>query len=233
MKAKKKKAICEDGFKNRIIKMNSSLLTAIEDAANHHVFISPGNTKTGNIPSVSLLPVVDCGNCKMCSRFCYDLRNDCFMNSVISTRANNSAIYRTDPRRYFGEIEAWLSLYYPRAFRWHIGGDIKDAFYLDRMIRIAEKFPNIKFLAFTKMFDLVNERHEDIPENLHIIFSGWVGQKMNNEFGFPSSHPLFYDGQTSAHDGAKLCTGNCTECLKENRLCWNLGKNEEVVFPVH
>lgn len=228
------KEIGENGFKNRIIKMNSVLLEILnKDVANRHVFISNGNRKTGVIPSVSLLPVIDCGNCKICSHMCYDLRNDCFMNTVVATRATNSAIYRNDPQRYFDEIDAWLTINYPRAFRWHIGGDIKDAFYLEQMIRIAEKFSDIKFLAFTKMFDLVNEYHERIPANLHIIFSGWVGQKMNNEFGFPSSHPLFADGKTSAHDGAKLCTGNCTECLKENRLCWNLGANEEVVFPVH
>jgi len=26
---------------------------------------------------------------------------------------------------------------------------------------------------------------------------------------------LFGDGRTSAHDGALLCTGNCTECAKK------------------
>ena len=43
------------------------------------VRFSTGNRKTGaNVPSVSLIPVADCGNCKVCAGGCYDVRNVCF-----------------------------------------------------------------------------------------------------------------------------------------------------------
>ena len=86
------------------------------------------------------------------------------------------------------------------------------------------------------MFHVVNgyvNNGNIIPTNLKIIFSGWKGLDMPNPYNFPSAHPLFPDGSTSAKDGAKLCTGNCTQCLSENRLCWNLKKGEEVIFPAH
>ncbi len=228
--------ISEDAFSNRIARMKDYLKSALENVDNLHVFISGGNRKTGIIPSVSLLPVIDCGNCKICSHSCYDLRHDMIYKEGINTRATNSAIFRKDPDRYFREIEAWLTLNNPHAFRWHIGGDIKNATYFRGMIKVAKNFPDIRFLAFTKMFNLVNAELTEgnyLPGNLQILFSGWPGQRMINVYGLPSSHPLYPDGTTSAHEGAKLCTGNCTECLAEKRLCWYLKTNEEVVFPLH
>lgn len=201
-----------------------------------HVSISTGNSKLGAIPSVSLIPVLDCANCSACGHSCYDLRHDLIYKAGRIARVTNNLIYTCAPQRYFREIKAWLTLNFPRAFRWHIGGGIKDVFYYHQMIHIAETFPDIKFLCFTKRFNLVNQEYAKgniAPDNLRIIFSGWKGQKMPNPYGFPSAHPLFSDGTTSAHDGAKLCTNNCTECLHEKRLCWTLGNNEEVIFPAH
>lgn len=85
------------------------------------------------------------------------------------------------------------------------------------------------------MFDVCNEYLDEgnvIPENMHILFSGWLGLKMDNRHGFPEAHPIFESG-TSAPEGTRLCTGNCTECLKEDRLCWSIGKGQAVGFLAH
>ena len=225
-----------ESYNKRTNSLKAVLATAITNVENLHVKISAGNRKMGAVPSVSTLPVLDCGNCSACRKSCYDLRNDCLYNTVKNSRAANSAILRKAPDRYFAEIEDWLGKHQPNAFRWHVGGDIKDEHYLSEMCRLATAFPDTKFLAFTKMFGVVNKFHADgnvIPENLHIMFSGWVGQKMENPYNHPTTHPIFPDGRTSAHDGAKLCTGNCTECLKENRLCWNANNGDEIVFTAH
>lgn len=145
-------------------------------------------------------------------------------------------IFDTSPARYFREIDAWLTFNYPRAFRWHIGGDIKSSSYLEGMVDIAEKHKDISFLAFTKMFNIINEYLDSgrsLPSNLKIIFSGWTGLDIPNPHNLPSAHPLFADGSTSAKDGAKLCKGNCTECLSKKLLCWSLKPGEEIVFPTH
>lgn len=164
-----------------------------------------------------------------------DLRNDLIYKEVIKTRAINSAIYHEDPERYFKEIDGYLDYRFPRAFRFHIGGDIQDKWYLDKMCEIARKHKDTKFLAFTKMFDVCNEYLDEgntIPENMHILFSGWLGLKMDNKHGFPEAHPIF-ESETSAPEGTLLCTGNCTECLKEDRLCWSIGKGQAVGFLAH
>ena len=228
--------VLKDQFFKRRIKVLQDCVGSVLDVDRQHVRISVGNKKLGNIPSISLLPVLDCGNCSHCAKSCYDLRNDMIHNKSRNARAVNSLIYATDPERYFREIDAWLTYSCSRAFRWHVGGDIKSTEYLSSMVKIAVKHKDVKFLCFTKMFHIVNEyvhAGNDIPSNLKIIFSGWKGLDVPNQYKFPSAHPIFPDGSTSAKDGAKLCTGNCSQCLSENRLCWNLKKGEEVIFPAH
>ena len=76
------------------------------DVENAHVKLSYGNRKTGAlVPSVSLIPIADCGNCKVCARGCYDVRNVCFQKNVQWARANNSAIYEKASDKYWAEIE--------------------------------------------------------------------------------------------------------------------------------
>lgn len=208
----------------------------IKDIDRLHVRISESNAKMGLIPSISLLPVIDCGNCGCCAKSCYDLRHDMIYPQSIMARSINSMIFDTNPARYFREIDAWLTFNYPRAFRWHIGGDIKSSSYLEGMVDIAEKHKDISFLAFTKMFNIINEYLDSgrsLPSNLKIIFSGWTGLDIPNPHNLPSAHPLFADGSTSAKDGAKLCKGNCTECLSKKLLCWSLKPGEEIVFSTH
>lgn len=100
-------------MKNRLSKAQAAYENALENVENLHIKISEGNTKLGAIPSVSLLPVMDCGNCAICAKSCYDLRNDMIYKEVIKTRAINSAIYHEDPERYFKEIDDYLNYRYP------------------------------------------------------------------------------------------------------------------------
>lgn len=173
----------KEGMKTRLSKAQAAYENAVENVSDLHVKISEGNNKLGAIPSVSLIPVMDCGNCAICAKSCYDLRNDMIYKEVIKTRAINSAILHEDPERYFKEIDGYLDYRFPRAFRFHIGGDIQNKWYLDKMCDIARKHKDTKFLAFTKMFDVCNEYLDEgnvIPENMHILFSGWLGLKMDN-----------------------------------------------------
>lgn len=209
---------------------------ALADVRGLHISVSSGNSKLGVIPSISLMPVIDCGNCAACRKSCYDLRSDLIYKQTIWSRAANSAILHADPERYWRELDAWLTLYYPRAFRYHVGGDIIDNDYLRHMVDIAHKHSDIQFLVFTKMFRVVNaycNGGNEIPGNLHIVFSGWPGLPMCNPHNFPTAHPIFADGETSAPDGARLCTGNCTACLSSKTMCWTLNRGEAVVFPAH
>ena len=207
------------------------------DVESAHVKFSYGNRKTGAmVPSVSLIPVADCGNCKVCARGCYDVRNVCFQKTVQKSRANNSAIFKEDPERYFEEVEAGAK--FLRFFRWHVGGDIKDYNYLGHMVGIAERNPRCEFLAFTKMYDVVNEWLENVgefPKNLHIIFSDWRGAEFENPYNLPVSSPLWADGTKGPHctDDVHMCEGDCTACASVNGGCWSAGKGSTILFEAH
>ena len=54
-----------DVFKNFVARGRESVKSVGEAFRKKHVFISQGNKKVGDIPSVSLFPVIDCGNCHM------------------------------------------------------------------------------------------------------------------------------------------------------------------------
>ena len=183
----------------------------IKEVDKLHVYIAKGNSKTGDaVPSVSLIPVYNCPNCKACQKLCYDLRNDCCYPGCRAKRAMNAAILEADRDRYFKEISEAASM--QRFFRWHIGGDIINADYL-----IVNDYLDAK----------------ELPKNLHIIFSAWVGQEMDNRHNMPTSNPLFADGSTTAHDGAVYCSGNCTECARTGCGCWTMKSGDEVIFPAH
>lgn len=135
----------KEGMKTRLSKAQAAYENALENVSDLHVKISDGNTKLGAIPSVSLIPVMDCGNCAICAKSCYDLRNDMIYKEVIKTRAINSAIYHENPERYFKEIDGYLDYRFPRAFRFHIGGDIQDNGIL---IRCARLLASIRIPSF-------------------------------------------------------------------------------------
>lgn len=233
-KAKNIGKISEQNFTKRMKEMVDKKNEYIKVVDTLHVYIAKGNSKTGEfVPSVSLIPVYNCLNCAQCRELCYDLRNDCCYPGCRDKRSVNAAILEADPSRYFKEISEAAKEF--SFFRWHIGGDIVSYEYLMGMIMVATQNPHCEFLAFTKSFDIVNTYLDkyNLPKNLHIIFSAWVGLEMDNRHNLPTSNPLFFDGRTTAHDGAVYCSGNCSDCAKTGTGCWTMKNGDEVIFPAH
>ena len=88
---------------------------------------------------------------------------------------------------------------------------------------------------FTKQYDIVNNylEHHRLPKNMHLIFSAWKGLEMPNPYNLPEAHVMFRDGTTTASDGAKFCSGNCTVCSIEKKGCWTLQKGSQILFAEH
>lgn len=233
--AKDIKPIKIEAMKTRLAKMVNARNEYAKDLEDIHVYISSGNRKTGfSVPSVSLIPVADCGNCSSCSRLCYDLRNDCIYNGVTSTRAKNSALAHNAIDRYFFEIKKACKAF--RFFRWHIGGEILNAAYLAGVLDVAVCNPHCTFLIFTKRYDLINDyisNGGEIPSNLQVIFSAWPGAKMVNPYNMPVSSPLFVDGSHAAGPDPISCPGDCSNCAVMGSGCWTLKRGQGVVFAAH
>lgn len=104
------------------------------------------------------------------------------------------------------------------------------------MVEIAKRNKHCEILCFTKKFSIVNgflEAGGIIPNNLHVIFSGWKNLQMENPFSLPEAHVRYRDGTTTAKSNAKECGGNCTECAITDGGCWSLKNGEQVVFNEH
>ena len=199
-----------------------------------NVKISAGNSKLGNIPSVSLPSVVTCRNDCDCYTKCYARKFENMRPSVKNAYRHNYDLLTESPDIYWREVEA--SIMMSRFFRFHVSGDIPDYTYFTHMVDVANRNSHCEILCFTKKYGIVNrylEHNETIPDNLHIIFSGWKGLEMDNPFLLPEAHVRYKDGTTTANLDAKECGGNCTECLLTESGCWLLKQGEQVVFNEH
>lgn len=198
------------------------------------VSISSGNKKMGEIPSVSLPAIETCRQCD-CFKKCYAKKIARLRPNVAAAYQRNLRILKDDPAKFWNEVSEKIRV--SRYFRFHVSGDIPDEDYFCHMVSLAEENPQCQILCFTKKFEVVNsylrKHNARLPDNMHILFSGWPGLKMDNPFNLPEAHVRFRNGFTTASASAVECGGNCTCCAVTDAGCWTLGKGEQVVFNEH
>lgn len=195
--------------------------------------LSKGNSKMGSIPSVSLPAIKTCRQCA-CQEKCYAYKLERLRPAVRNAYQHNLEVLLKEPETYWREVEA--SVMMSRFFRFHVSGDIPTQEYLANMVAVAGRNSHCEILCFTKRYEMVNEfieKNGELPSNLHMIFSGWIGLDMVNPFSLPEAHVRYRDGSTTAREDAIECGGNCTECALTEGGCWNLQKGQQVVFNEH
>lgn len=196
------------------------------------ISISPGNSKMGAIPSVSLPPIVTCPNGVPCAKKCYANRIARRYPNVRNAYQKNLDILGDNWDGYWEQVRQAVKT--TRYFRYHVAGDIPNAGYFKEMVITARQNSGTMFLAFTKQYDIVNNYIDimgNIPENLKIIFSEWEGLTVPNPHDLPTSAVIF-KGQMPA-DNWKVCGGNCFECACRGVGCWELKKGETIAFYEH
>lgn len=196
------------------------------------ISISYGNKKMGDIPSVSLPPIITCAKNCPCAAKCYAAKLCRIYPTVRAAYNRNLDILENDFSSYWLQVKAAASV--TRFFRYHVSGDIPNAAYLEKMVETAEELPHTEFLAFTKRFDIVNDYINffgDLPENLHIIFSDWKNLDMPNPYNMPVAHVIF-KGENPLPDW-KICNGNCAACAVAGQNCWSLKNGEHIAFYEH
>lgn len=189
----------------------------------YKVSISKGNEKIGETINVSLMPVASCPAGVPCARKCYARRICARRPNIHQAWRKNWKIVQENMAEYFGQIEEALKKARKKEyFRWHVGGDIPSQEYLEGMKELARKFPQTKFLVFTKNFAL---DFSNIPSNLVIVASEWGQYKAPAEL--PRS--IFWPKGTEKPAEGFVCPGNCETC----RYCWYMKSGEAVVFAEH
>ena len=206
-----------------------------------HVYVSNGNGKMGKVMNLSLPPVLSCRDDAPCVKDCYAMKSYRMYPVVRNAWDSNLKIWKGDKEYYDWEspgearaffensLKAQLRSQKPRFFRWHVGGDIPDARYFMMMMVVAERFPQTRFLAFTKQYDIIAESKMVPPSNLSIVLSAWPGYTLNN----PKELPIAWmqDGtETRIPRYTIECPGNCEAC----GMCWSLGElGVDTMFHKH
>jgi hypothetical protein len=190
-----------------------------------------GNTKLGNIASVSMPPGISCPKGIPCFKeeLCYALRLYKQYKETANCWDTNFEVATKYSDAYFTNTNILLAEHYlkTKLFRWHVSGDILNQSYLENMKAIGRTFPRINFLAFTKNYDLHFAR---IPGNLQIVFSAWPSLPLKRK-----SFPVVWINdkagkETRTPKSALKCKGHCDSCM----ACWKLSKiGRDVVINEH
>lgn len=200
--------------------------------SDYRIRISDGNRKMGGVPSVSFPPVITCGARIPCARLCYVVRNMIagpYGKQIAASYAANLEFFNADRAAFFDALARYLERRAPRFFRFHVSGDWTDADHLRRAFETARAFPDVRFLAFSKRFDLFPAART-VPRNFALIASLWP-KWGTRPAGYRAAFMQTPDGaETRVTRGALECPGNCETC----GACWNLRKlRRDVVFMQH
>lgn len=220
-----------------IAKFRAALNQAIDEVKSGKIdsaTISCRNEKMGEVASVSTLPLLTCpGRCKgTCSVGCYAAKLANLRPSVLVSYARNTALATLRPELYWADVNRAMMA--RRWFRFHVSGDIMNADYFDRMIEACRKNPHCNVLVFTKRYEIVNawiERNGSLPENMHLLFSGWNNLQPDNPHNLPET--TVYEKNEEPKEEWLLCGGNCFECGCRGTGCWRAGKGETIAFRKH
>ena len=205
------------------------------------ISISNHNSKTGSCCNNLAFPTCTCREDAPCKASgCYCMKGRQAMCNVVAAYVRNLMIYNNDHDDFWDQVKFKIKHNPLPLFRWFDAGDILDYEFFCGMVDLAKEFPNIRFMSFTKKYDIVNEwivMNGELPNNLNIIFSAWhIGWKVNNPFDMPVAYVDFKD-QTLNPQFPKGITGcpnqsdktiTCSMCQK----CWNK-KIKAVVFKQH
>ena len=194
---------------------------------------SEGNSKTGRVGSFSVMPGKTCAKNLECYKDCYARKMCAYRKSVRDAYEDNTKALMID-HRYNEFIEAaclFIDINEFRLFRFNIAGDLFSFDYLNACCEIAKKNPDVKFMAFTKQYEIVGKALKLglIPSNFNIVFSAWNELIPENKNSVPVAY--FDDGE---HENlidpkAVLCGGDCQHCKK----CFYLKPGESVKFKKH
>ncbi len=206
-------------------------VSSVSARENMSAHVSTTNSKLGCIPSFNLLPGVTCSgeSCSHCLREgCYAVKNafrcgyNVDKNSTLSAWAENTflARYRLSDLLY-QMLREWLLAHRMtvKLFRIHSSGDFFSFEYAEMWYKLAEEFSEIRFLAFTKQWDIVRAVPFYKLANFSLVLSGWTGIKIPEDLR--QLYPCAWcdDGtENRIPDDAMLCPGLCESC----GMCWYL-----------
>ena len=201
-------------------------------ATEYHMHISTSNSKLGCIPSFNLMPGVTCSreSCAHCLREgCYAVKNafragyNVEKNAVLRSWSENTAYSFSDLDGLKNDLAVYLQSirHTCKLFRIHSSGDFFSTEYAMMWYDLAMTFPEIRFLAFTKQWDIARSVPFYNLKNFSLVLSGWTGIAIPEDLRDHYRCAWCNDGQEMRiPSDAMVCPGSCESC----GMCWYLSE---------
>ena len=203
----------------------------------NEISMSNGNSKTGKACLNLAFPTCVCREDAPCRSGCYASKGCQQMARVQAAYYRNLRLYNDDPDNFFEQVYYKIKFSGLPKVRWFDSGDIADAEFFARMVELCKRTPDVKHMAFTKKYEIVNEyisKNGELPENLNVLFSAWdVLWKVPNPHDLGIAYVDFNDKRLNPEfpSNAFVCPGRATTCSACG-ACWSK-KLKAVVFKQH
>ena len=206
------------------------------------IHMTTKNKKTGPAIMDFAFPLCTCRDDAPCKETCYANKKAQKICVVQAAYYRNFRLVNENMQDVFEQIIFEIKHSGLGTVRYFDSGDIINYEFLIGIMDIAKKLPDVKFMAFTKKYELVNQYLDEgnkIPDNFNIIFSAWDKLwKFDNPYDLPVAYVDFKDkrlnpdipknGFRCPTNGKKLGEITCSMC----KACWNK-KIKNVIFEQH
>lgn len=197
------------------------------------------NSKT-HMYAIGLLPLLTC-HCR-CKETCGKIKQGRFLPDCYAAKycnrcpdamtylAINTALLIWWPSRYWEDVSNMMKT--QRFMRLFDSGDANIPGYFENLCECLKANPHCHVQGFTKCYETVNsyiDTHGSLPENLHLLFSGWYDMLPDNPHGLPESR--VYDDELPV--GWLSCGGNCQNCACVGLGCWKASSGDIVGLKKH
>ena len=205
------------------------------------ISVNNGNRKTGlacltfSFPRCSCDPTVPCmkpGNC-YCEHFPQSSA------AVQGAYWRNWRLWHENPDKVEKQLDAIIELNGLPLFRYCDCGDFPDDNFALMTLRIAEKHPDVNFLAYTKKYAMINAvlNYLKLPENLTIRMSHWDKaweHNVENPHNLPEAFVKFKNSEKNLDipKNAFHCKGGKQTTCSACKVCF-MKQVQYVYFDEH
>lgn len=203
----------------------------------NEVCANNNNRKLGKACISVPFPVCVCDPNAPCYEKCYAKHGCQGFANVQGAYYRNLRLYNNDADDFFEQLYYKIKFSGLPMVRFFDSGDYPDVEFLNRSVALAKKFPNVKFMAFTKKYNMINEylnKGGEIPDNYNIIFSAWDKLwEVPNLHNLPIAYVRFKDTRMTPEMPSNTfqCPGRDSTCSACG-VCWNK-KVKSVCFNEH
>lgn len=190
------------------------------------ISMSNRNSKTGIAILNIAFPTCVCRADAPCKKLCYAGKGAQRIAKVQGAYYRNLRLYNENTDNFFEQMYYQIKFSGLSKVRLFDSGDFPDETFLYKLVELCNKTPNVKYMAFTKKYELINNyisQTGPLPENLNILFSAWDRLwKVPNPFNLGVAYIDFADKRLNPEipDNAFVCPGRKTTCSACG-VCWN------------